>query len=1043
MSGTMPPVVRMAHEVIDQIRDSLDADTLQLLRKRLPARAVQMEKNGDAVTPAVLLAMARGPRQEFNTKARIGAPRGLTFADLPGLFKANDYARPAPAPDGMPPLALLIEIFKKQDVAGLENLRHDRPMHDYIMSPPVFRQLVDALPDRIDRGFLDVLCRRHGDAVIYGTPNEKKQPPETFILMERLLEDQNRAMFDTMIFTERACDPVCVVEALVALARNDDLRDFLERHRDRLGNMPYIRCRSTALIYKNIEAFDLLTDHATAERQVGMAFIFVCLQEDNVALYRHVVAKLRREFDMTEILKRATQYNASKILEHLIDSGHRPQRIGELLAHACYNEAPDCLGVLLAHAPSYAPNVVNYLDALHVNNVRPAFVKKARAVLYKSGFDNSHDIGEPDDNDHLRGQLIGWLTDAVRRNDPVAGRFVLSALAENVTVTHVRHDMNPSQILQIMANRLTPDTLLRNRYDYGHPGNFRAGYGMPEYSPRRHPVALPDPHDGVLPASCGALVFGFGEAHKLRLLGHHHAALKKETAVAADLEQIRVLAESEKGGWIRASYETICQNIGRNYCEMHSSADDLRRFRKNFPAIRLADEMLLDVITRNNKWYEAISLIDEGLIAPPPAPSPEPAQDRQADALNPYNRDNRQNYVCGQRQNIHQQLGLYRRWRRYMPEQEPDMYLAIYPPEYIRPALLRATQAMLDQNDLKNNTVRAYFLTALFRSEERIMQFFERWANKNMPLRDSIADLTGKLSLPQGGPVDVKAWGDALLRDGPELAPYLRFADKMVPGASLNQTREIAAAHAYQGGVEEPALAAICLRFNKPQSTFDNAKALVREYRARPPVKTLPDITVKGEAFDMPGATLTMLPHGDPRGLFLGDYVNCCQHIDGNAGWCAKQGFLHKDNGFYIVTDAKDQIIAQSWAWRGKDGELVLDSFEALGQRFEPQQIEKLLKAMGKELMKSYPQVTALMCGTGGDTPNLGLYRVVDPAKPPEGQHAYDAGQQYLVWTRTDRAVKPDAQQGVNTVIQRGQNGMAPPDDALPHHPGRGPLPQL
>lgn len=74
---------------------------------------------------------------------------------------------------------------------------------------------------------------------------------------------------------------------------------------------------------------------------------------------------------------------------------------------------------------------------------------------------------------------------------------------------------------------------------------------------------------------------------------------------------------------------------------------------------------------------------------------------------------------------------------------------------------------------------------------------------------------------------------------------------------------------------------------------------------------------------------LYKLSHDDPRGAMLGLMTDCCQHLDGAGSSCAEHGVTRSTSAFYVV-ERKGEIVAQSWAWRGKKGELVFDSIEGL-----------------------------------------------------------------------------------------------------------------
>jgi hypothetical protein len=58
--------------------------------------------------------------------------------------------------------------------------------------------------------------------------------------------------------------------------------------------------------------------------------------------------------------------------------------------------------------------------------------------------------------------------------------------------------------------------------------------------------------------------------------------------------------------------------------------------------------------------------------------------------------------------------------------------------------------------------------------------------------------------------------------------------------------------------------------------------------------------------------------HDDPRGVFLGEHTNCCQHPGSAGSSCAWHGVKSQYGGFYAV-ERCGMIVAQSWAWRPKE----------------------------------------------------------------------------------------------------------------------------
>src|ERR1019366_463519 len=124
-----------------------------------------------------------------------------------------------------------------------------------------------------------------------------------------------------------------------------------------------------------------------------------------------------------------------------------------------------------------------------------------------------------------------------------------------------------------------------------------------------------------------------------------------------------------------------------------------------------------------------------------------------------------------------------------------------------------------------------------------------------------------------------------------------------------------------------------------------------------------------------PGARWRRLAPHDTKGLLLGEYTGCCQSVGGVGAACAQHGYQSPDGGFYVVENAKGEIVGQSWAWRGTKGELVLDSLETLGKHVSTTAWKNIVAAFAAKLAESPENnVTSLHIGQGGGTPkNMGL----------------------------------------------------------------------
>jgi hypothetical protein len=113
------------------------------------------------------------------------------------------------------------------------------------------------------------------------------------------------------------------------------------------------------------------------------------------------------------------------------------------------------------------------------------------------------------------------------------------------------------------------------------------------------------------------------------------------------------------------------------------------------------------------------------------------------------------------------------------------------------------------------------------------------------------------------------------------------------------------------------------------------------------------------------GIRAYFLPREDTRGLFLGEYTNCCQHPDGAGEACAWYGQEKPNSGFLVFED-NSGIVAQSWTWINKSGDLCFDNCEALGlEQREPTVILLYEEIAQKILDMSF--INRVLLGANGD----------------------------------------------------------------------------
>jgi hypothetical protein len=81
------------------------------------------------------------------------------------------------------------------------------------------------------------------------------------------------------------------------------------------------------------------------------------------------------------------------------------------------------------------------------------------------------------------------------------------------------------------------------------------------------------------------------------------------------------------------------------------------------------------------------------------------------------------------------------------------------------------------------------------------------------------------------------------------------------------------------------------------------------------------------------GYTARFLPRDDPRGMFLGNYADCCQHPDSWAASVAIDGQISKKSSFFVIEDQKGAMILASYVWEDNRRQVCFDSFETIGSK--------------------------------------------------------------------------------------------------------------
>ena len=356
----------------------------------------------------------------------------------------------------------------------------------------------------------------------------------------------------------------------------------------------------------------------------------------------------------------------------------------------------------------------------------------------------------------------------------------------------------------------------------------------------------------------------------------------------------------------------------------------------------------------------------------------------------------------------------YKIWQRLHNDFKGPKSLLDRNPHHFKLKAYMAVESMLKQEGLEGEVCAeyAYNISTLFRNEDRVLRYLQKWGEAG---KQPLHDCAQFIKIPDAGSIDYKAWGDAVLSQGPKMGRLVKFADRLAQpvrsadgkGWSLTKTKEQAAQFVYKDATKHPKLAAACFDFNWDDDEFNDAVKQVKKYKKlfaangmKKAQGRLPAITIDGAEFGKPDYHFYKLPDGDMRGLLLGEYTNCCQHLANQGADCAKHGFLSEQGGFYVIADKKtDEIIGQSWAWRGGKNELVFDSLESLSGHFNAQNWEKITSKFAEQVKQNNTeQISALNIGKGGATPKLSFNKAGALANPIDYNGYRDSEKmQYIV----------------------------------------------
>lgn len=220
---------------------------------------------------------------------------------------------------------------------------------------------------------------------------------------------------------------------------------------------------------------------------------------------------------------------------------------------------------------------------------------------------------------------------------------------------------------------------------------------------------------------------------------------------------------------------------------------------------------------------------------------------------------------------------------------------------------------------------------------------------------------------------------------------------------SIDDLKKVSLKISYARADENPKLAEVCIKYHIDENTFNQCLAIkVRDSN------NLPDIVFDGESCGFPGYFIVKLPNHDPHAFFLGKITNCCQSIGGESEGCVVDGLTLENSGFYVLLHRKSHspdvpllpsgeinydkfdIVAQTYAWRGKTNGLVFDSLECL-RPVDQKVLAAMLPLFSEKLISKDGTISRILIGKGGRTLDV-FPRAVTEEYPEEMNEGFQYG---------------------------------------------------
>jgi len=294
---------------------------------------------------------------------------------------------------------------------------------------------------------------------------------------------------------------------------------------------------------------------------------------------------------------------------------------------------------------------------------------------------------------------------------------------------------------------------------------------------------------------------------------------------------------------------------------------------------------------------------------------------------------------------------------------------------------------------------------------------------KNHPYHDAFVTELNPFPIAKDAK-DIEKWREFILEFGfPGLTVFADCTSFPEAPKTLKEAQTAQLEKTYPRAGENKEFAAFCKSLLIKNDGFESGLDFIKAGWPKKKSDNLPVVDIKVRVETDEYRWVNLRPD-DKHALYLGNMIpGCCQFINGNSRQCVIDGISLSDNGFYVLLKKKitqqpatepkkdganvldGDIVAQSYAWISKNGNLCLDSLEWNRDRVSEEILKTLMSKFADQVVQEYPQVKYVNVGAGGQTPRNFYGDALLSETQRQGTEYGDAAVQYCIQSKLNPEV--------------------------------------